>query len=234
MSTPQYLLLFADESRDGIYRRLQRLFHHGYLDRIGTNPNAPLVYSLGQRGAEALEVPTRKQVGEGYIRHQLMIGNFRVALTLATRARGIFLTWRSVPQDLPIRPDSFFGLLFPDRPEGRNRSFFFVEADRSTMPRERFVQKLLGYRAWCLERGHTERLGIRTFRILTVTKSEERMGSLLRASSAAPGLVDLLPCLWFAAEARLTTNGPASVLETIWERPDRPDERHTILPAELR
>src|SRR5207249_2007871 len=36
ISTPQVLRLFDDESRDGIYRRLQMLFHHGYLDRIGT------------------------------------------------------------------------------------------------------------------------------------------------------------------------------------------------------
>src|SRR5688572_20371461 len=42
ISTPQFLRLLPDESRDGVYRRLQKLFHHGYLDRLGTNPNAPL------------------------------------------------------------------------------------------------------------------------------------------------------------------------------------------------
>lgn len=40
LSTPQLLKLFENESRDWIYRRLQRLFHHGYLNRIGRNPNA--------------------------------------------------------------------------------------------------------------------------------------------------------------------------------------------------
>jgi hypothetical protein len=232
MSTSQYLSLFADESRDGIYRRLQKLFHHGYLDRIGTNPNAPLVYSLGQRGAEALEVPARKQVGEGYIRPQFMIGDFRVALTLATRARGIFLTWRSVPQDLPIRPDGFFGLLFPDRPEGRNRSFFFVEADRSTMPRERFVSKLLAYEAWHARGGHTEQLGIKNFRVLTVTRSEERASSLSGAAAATRGLDSGRPWFWFTSEQRVAEATGDSVLGRIWEIPGEPG-RKSMLPAPI-
>ena len=75
ISTPQVLRLFSEESRDGIYRRLQKLFHHGYLNRIGTNPNAPLVYAIGTRGAETLNVSVRKDVGDPYVEHQLMIGD---------------------------------------------------------------------------------------------------------------------------------------------------------------
>ena len=75
ISTPQFLRLFEGESRDGIYRKLQRLFHHGYLDRIGTNPNAPLLYGLGQRGADVLGVSRRKEVSDPYVDHQLMIGD---------------------------------------------------------------------------------------------------------------------------------------------------------------
>lgn len=88
-----------------------------------------------------------------------MIVNFRIALTLAARARwdvrllffereGLALRdrVRASPngrtRTFPINPDGFFGLQFPDRPEGRNRAFFFLEADRSTMTRERFLQLL--------------------------------------------------------------------------------------------
>ena len=168
ISTPQLLRLFDDESRDGIYRRLQRLFHHDYLDRLGTNPNAPLRYGLGRRGAEILGVSRRKDVSDPYVDHQLMIGDFRVALTRATRTRQIALSWRTVPAGSPVKPDGFFGLQFPDRPDRKNRAVFFLEADRSTMTRDRFVEKLLSYWRWYRTGGHTEKLRIKGFRILTV------------------------------------------------------------------
>jgi len=51
LSTPQYFLLFPTESRAAIYRRLQTLYHHAYLDRLKGDPSAPMVYALGTRGA---------------------------------------------------------------------------------------------------------------------------------------------------------------------------------------
>ena len=80
-----------------------------------------------------------------------------------------------------MKPDGFFGLQFPWLPDGRNRAFFFLEADRSTMPRERFLKKLLAYWDRFCRGGHSETLGIKRFRVLTVTKSEERLASLLGA-----------------------------------------------------
>ena len=85
-----------------------------------------------------------------------MIGDFRVAMTRATRTRNIVLSWRAMPTDSPVKPDGFFGLQFPDRPDGKNRAFFFLEADRSTMTRERYVQKLVNYGRW-YQRGVTPR-----------------------------------------------------------------------------
>jgi hypothetical protein len=84
-----------------------------------------------------------------------MIGDFRVAMTQATRTRNIVLSWRAVLTDAPVKPDGFFGLQFPDRPDGKNRAFFFLEADRSTMTRERYVQKLVNYGRWYQGGGHT-------------------------------------------------------------------------------
>jgi Replication-relaxation len=199
LTTVQYLQLFNDESRDGLYRRLQKLFHHGYLDRIGTNPNAPMLYALAKRGADVLEVFARKDVGDRYVAHQLMIGDFRIALTLAARQQGITLAWRPFPQSPPVRPDGFFSLQFRDLPDGRNRAFFMLEADRSTMPRERFVEKLRAYEAWRMAGGHTSSLGIRSFRVLTVTKSVERMRGILRATAADARLASRNGAYWFTA-----------------------------------
>lgn len=235
ITTPQYLLLYFEEGRDGIYRRLQTLFHHGYLDRLGTNPNAPMLYALGRRGAEALEVSYRKEVGDRYVAHQLMIGQFRIALTLAARAAGIEFDWLRLPVDLPLRPDGFFALRFSDLPEGRNRAFFFLEADRSTMTRERFVKKLEAYQSWYEADGHTGQLGIRNFRVLTVTKSDERATSLMRAATATRALSAGLPRFWFASNAGLALSCATSrMLDPIWRVPGQTSEDpQSLVPGAL-
>ena len=50
----------ADGSDDVILRRLQKLFHHGYIDRprrqiiYGMHGSNPMIYGLGNRGAYCL------------------------------------------------------------------------------------------------------------------------------------------------------------------------------------
>ena len=231
ISTPQYLRLFSTESRDGIYTRLQKLFHHGYLNRLGENPNAHLVYALGRRGAEILDVPCPKEARDPYIAHQLMIGDVRVALTLATKALGIEFAWRRFPADQPVRPDGFAALRFPTLPEGRNRAFCFLEADRSTMPCQRFVAKLEAYENWYVRAGHTSALGIRSFRVLTVTRSDERLRSLLGVCARAPQLASRRAAYWFA---RLPESGTpaAAILGPIWQSAAEPLRRQALLPSE--
>ena len=66
------------------------------------------------------------------------------------------------------------------------RAYFFVEADRATMPVDRsdltqssFRRKLLAYLAVQKERQHSERLGFANLRVLTITTSKERIASML-------------------------------------------------------
>jgi hypothetical protein len=159
-----------------------------------------------------------------------MIGNFRVAMARATREREIIFSWRPFPADAPVRPDGFFSLQFPERPEGRNRAFFFLEADRSTMTRERFVQKLVSYWRWYRAGGHTEKLGIKGFRVLTVTKSEERLRSLLGATARTSELSGVLALFWFASEHRFGPELPGRIVEPIWTVAGEPDQVRCLLP----
>lgn len=217
-----------------------------------------MVYALGTRGSEVLvERGLLQETGDWrkknrdlqyrYIAHQKMIANFRIALTLAIRERSdirllffhreelalrdrVTVVKNGRRQVLPINPDGFFGLRFPGLPEGRNRAFFFLEADRSTMTRERFLQKLVGYWEWFCHGGHTRRHGIRSFRVLTVTKSEERLVSLLRVAADAKELREGLQLFWSTSEERIAPERAASVFESIWETPDQPGSCQTILP----
>ena len=152
-----------------ILRRLQRLFHHGYLDRVRTpSYNEAFVYGIGNKGMAELALryadvsrgkadwtSNNREVGGIHIAHTLMGANFRVTLTLGVRERPgtDILTWipdRGVKEKvvyhekrLPIEPDSFIAL----NNQGKEL-FFLPEFDRSTMTDKRFLGKLKGFWHW--------------------------------------------------------------------------------------
>jgi hypothetical protein len=80
-----------------ILRRLQLLYHNGYVQRHKLSDREPIAYALGNKGAEELvlhygidrqeiEWTTKnREAGERYIRHALMVTRFRHALELAVR-----------------------------------------------------------------------------------------------------------------------------------------------------
>jgi hypothetical protein len=189
-----------------------------------------LVYALASRGGEVLGVSCRKAVADPYLLHQLMIGDFRVTLALASRGQGVTVFWRGIDEELPVRPDGFFGLQFPGLPAGKNRAFFFLEADRSTMTGRRFMAKLLAYAHWRAQGGHTAKLGIKNFRLLTVTKSEARMRNLIGLVVRTEALRGIQPALWFTSENRFTPSQPPSIFAPIWETPGESGVPQSLLP----
>lgn len=101
------------------------------------------------------------------------------------------LSQRGRQHIIPIVPDAVFALEFGDPAK---RSYFFVEADRATMPITRsdlsqssFHRKLLGYLAAHKTRQHIERLGFANLRVLTLTTSSQRVASMLDAVREATG-----------------------------------------------
>jgi hypothetical protein len=108
-------------SHDKILRRLQALFHNGYLDRPDAQRELyragsdKMIYALGNRGAQllihehGLEIAdvdwARKnsQAKRAYLQHQLAVVDFRVALVLAARARPRFelIEPRQLIADMP-------------------------------------------------------------------------------------------------------------------------------------
>jgi hypothetical protein len=113
----------------------------------------------------------------------------------ATRRRKNPLKW-NVPASyggqsitLGLVPDKIFGLQYLDKPEGKNRAYFFLEADRATMPVMRtdirqtsFYRKMVGYHETWKQGLHTRVYGIKNFRVLTVTSSPQRVRNLIEAN----------------------------------------------------
>jgi len=203
------------------------------------------VYQLDRKGAELLAQVKgidpgdldwsvdRNKVEHVFVQHALMVSRIRTVFTLAMRARPSvkLLFWRndnetrdSVKLDdddpvykgarretLPIVPDSFFGLEWPGA-----RGYFMLEADRSTMPRQDFLNKLRAYWLWHKAQGHTKKLQINRFVVLTVTLSKERARHLFEDSKKADDRGSGSAMFWFTTLEQLTLEQPERALQNIW------------------
>lgn len=154
-----------------------------------------------------------RSVGRIYLAHALLVSDVMVTIELACRAQGgvrlIAQDQLSIPGGTSQEPQSFrwnvnvtsslkLGVI-PDRvfaleyegPDGQtDRAFFFLEADRGTMPVMRqnlsqtsFYRKLVAYEATWSHSVHRTRFGFHRFRVLTVTTSIVRLRSLVEACS---------------------------------------------------
>ncbi len=231
------LRLMPGRSEKKLIERLGALYHNDYLDRpraqldyYARAGSAPMVYALGNRGAQVLRQHgghvadhvdwtwKNRSAGRTFIEHTLLTADVMVAATRAAqsqpdlllieagdiivrapeatqRARNPFLlaTRSQVngsPQELAVVPDAVFGF---DLTAERKRKYFFVEADRGTMPVMRasldqtsIYRKLVTYIAGGgASNAFGQHLGIGNFRVLTVTTSAERVKVMLAALQQA-------------------------------------------------
>lgn len=220
-----HLTALLPGSAQQLLRRLQRLYHHGYLDRPTCqidrykSGSSPMVYGIGNKGAGWLKreqgVPYRQldwgdkgQVGRLFLDHALLVSDVMVALALACRRRPEFelltaneatptvrdrepFQWSvNLPGQVKcgVIPDRVFGLQFRDESGRRTQAWYFLEADRGTMPitrtgldRSSIQRKLLAYAATWSQNLHRTRFGWNRFRVLTVTSSEKRIASMQEA-----------------------------------------------------
>lgn len=151
-----------------------------------------------------------KKAGRVFLEHVLLTSDIMAAIEQACRrtpgirllsptdlpaqsngkARREPLHWSvnlSTRHRLGVVPDRVFGLEFANADGEQERAWFFLEADRSTMPvaRQKLNQssvfrKLLAYEATWTQNLHRTRLGLQRFRVLTVTGSAERARHMLR------------------------------------------------------
>ena len=147
-----------------------------------------------------------------FLEHALLVSDVMVAIELACRRTGIrLLTARELAVEdkntgkrrpfrwqvkisnrlkLGVIPDYVFALDFKYQSCTGNRAFFFLEADRATMPVIRknlsqtsFYRKIRAYEATWSQSIHQTQFGFHRFRVLTVTTSAERVKSLVEACS---------------------------------------------------
>jgi len=193
-----------------------------YIYGLGKNGAELLQEELGIKLGRLDWAGKNREIGQRYLDHTLLTADVLVGFELACRRRGTVrmidpgeilahapeatrrtrypFRWR-VPvihegtrYVLGAIPDGIFGLYFLEKPEGRNRAYFFLEADRATMPVERaslnrssLFRKLLAYWETWKGKVHTERFGIQNFRVLTVTTTADRAAHIQAAALKASG-----------------------------------------------
>lgn len=207
-----HLAALTGASQQVISRRLNLLFHHGYLARpfeqLSLNRlhgNQPMVYS-----------PKGRSAGSRFIEHALAVSDFTVALECACAKRpGIRfidqdeiislaalsakkspnpLYWPVTLYDhgkkhrLGVIPDRLFGIEIKNENAPSRIGYFFLEADRGTMPITRqslnqtsISRKLLTYAETWRQGIHQRRFGIRRFRVVIVTTHAERAKHIIEA-----------------------------------------------------
>ena len=155
-----------------------------------------------------------RAVGEAFIDHELLTADVLTAIEEGCRRNGtmrfippdeIFARapWETQEKQKPLQlgaaveyrgktvsqrtmPDGMFGIEFL---EDGDEAFFFLEADRGTMPQHRsdtlqsfIFKKFLLYYGWWQEQGHERELGIEKFRVLFVADTPQRSQNMLVAS----------------------------------------------------
>jgi len=116
-------------------------------------------------------------------------------------------------------PDGFFAIRDHHRPAGKNRAFFFLEADAGTFSRPRLAKKFLAHAAYsqAIRQGKNP-LRLSGFRVLHLSVSQKRADNIwtLAQKLVTKGLIsDSLHR--FTSEQRYDSG---SVLDSIWKHPD--------------
>lgn len=257
------LLLGHQGSEWALQSRLQKLFHHAFLDRPPrqlalkvTGEEPYLIYGLGRRGAQLLSdryglsmEPNRwtqknNEVADIHLQHVLGLNRFRAALTLAIpssaphegtadHSQTYLLPWRQGEilkakieiqtksgrkESWSLTPDAFFGIQKPKQPP--NRSYFFVEYQRTTPNAQRFVlAKGIAYLAYRKQGSHEKQLRIKDFRVLVIAQTESKQDTLRRyirewlAKQKSPSWNRWL----FTCEQHYSLERPETILGPIWK-----------------
>jgi hypothetical protein len=114
---------------------------------------------------------------------------------------------------LPHRPDAFFTLRFPERPDGQQEMHFYYERDRkTTLDRKRIVRKLRAHFHYIVKhRQHELDYGIKRIRAVLIETTDDQWGMHLRSVARHPLSGKGSSLFWFT-HSRLFTHGPRAAL----------------------
>jgi hypothetical protein len=245
LATSDQIKALATGSKQQILRRLRKLYDAGLLDRITPRleygaGSKPMMYAITNKGLQTLQkeglldnIPDtdynykNRAIRAEFIEHRLLVSQFRTVITLACKNHPELQLdgWReglairdsievALPKGyerIPVAADAFLSLGSRER-----RANFMCELDRGSMEIERFTKKLIGFQAWRKAGRHEEKFGIKSFRVLTVTTSAERMRNLIADARKQDDVREHGRMFLFTTENELQLDAPGKIFEKIW------------------
>ena len=215
------------------------------------NKGADLLASILDLPRSKIDWTTKnREAGTVFLDHTVMIANFMVCLELACRQSGVTIIWpddildempdRNIKSGSPfgwkvtiqrpvkgktgdikigVVPDAVFGLEF----KNGEVAYYFLEADRSTMPivrssfdKSSYLKKLLAY--WSAkETGQIEAIfGFKAPRVLTLALSRDRINSMIAANKGIDPRKAGFRMFYFAQDRDFNIKKPTSIFTKQW------------------
>lgn len=266
----QYRFLNSDHIRalmnghnsKAISQRLTKLYRAGYLDRpleqvrlyykYDQQGSSPIIYGLGQRGANVLNengyeitnsewTRNNREIRERNLLHDLGVANFGVTLNLGIKQRPEtkLLFWYQDRQDRAkiqdrvivnnekqtLIPDAVFRIQYE-----QGRPLFFLEYYREILTNnKRYIEeKLLRYCFYYDHGHHNKKYQAKNFRVITLVPTEERIENLIRLIKNLKDCPVLSYRFWFVTTADIKASEPQKIFEPIFRVPV--DEgKHSLL-----
>ena len=177
----------------------------------------------------AVELACKKLNGVEFISPQEIISKRPIELKGKTVGLGWGVTiGRSFPgvrgeTVFGVVPDSAFGLKIITAQNKIKMNFFFVEADRSTMPiksnslqRSSYFKKMIGYFESWRQELYIKNFGFTDPRIISLTISKERINSMIMANKEIDPKGKGLRMFLFAPAQVFSLKNPRTVFEKKW------------------
>ena len=201
-------------------QRLMRLYQHGYLRRIFKPVSfgaSQAIYAIDKHGArlviQELGIPhsqinwkpKQRPVELMFLEHTLAIAEVYINLAqwIQKKPDTDLLFWKRESKELTdrvsdpegklkhlsIAPDAFFGIQTP-----AGKSYFFIEVDMGTMALTRYRRKIIAYRQYWKTGKYSQVYGFKSFRVITIALSEQRLANLEQVARDAGGRNMFLFC----------------------------------------
>lgn len=172
-----------------INRSLKLLAECGLVHRLKyldlENDGVGYACGLTDKGVAEYGGKTFDEHSERTLDHELEISHFHIALQKLCDDQALKLLWRQVDLKHGVNPDAYFSLSNPAK-EGKNTNHFFLEVERAKVGNYKngvpsIIRKLRGYYEYYNSNECESAWGFRTYRVLTILRSEERAANLIKS-----------------------------------------------------
>lgn len=162
-----------------------------YLDLDRVSGGVHYAWGLSDKGVEFCKSlwPLAKIFDEHSQRtldHELEISFFHIALQRFCTMNKLKLYWQQSDLKCTVSPDAMFGITDPQKPDGKNTLYYFLEMERAKIGHYRdgepsIMRKLGKYYAYYgTDACEKEWSDFRQFRVIIVQRTDERRENLLK------------------------------------------------------